>query len=43
MALIEHGATVDARNRLEDTPLMLAAANGNFSTCVLLLKHRADI
>jgi ankyrin repeat protein len=41
--LLDGGATVDARNDAEDTPLHLAAWNGNVATCRLLLERGADI
>lgn len=41
-ALLEHGATVDARDRNGGTALMFAAMNGDLGTVNLLLEHGAN-
>lgn len=43
IALIKFGAKVDVVNRLEDTPLMLAAARGHESTCSILLENKSKV
>ncbi|GFR26249.1 ankyrin repeat domain protein [Trichonephila clavata] len=41
--LIEHGATVDAKDRHNFTPLMYASAQGNSVMVELLLQKKADL
>ena len=41
--LLEHGATVDARDVHRQTPLLLAAQNNCFDVARLLLKHGAAV
>jgi ankyrin repeat protein len=41
--LIKFGAPVDSKNKLDDTPLMLAAANGHLTTCKLLVQNDANV
>ena len=40
--LLEHGAQVDARNKRGETPLMIAASNGDVKSIELLLKAGAN-
>jgi ankyrin repeat protein len=42
-ALLEGGAKVDSRNKWKQTPLMIAAANGNWKLGEDLIKARADV
>ena len=41
-ALCAHGAELDTRNNLQDTPLMDAAYNGHTKICEMLLALGAD-
>lgn len=43
LALLEHGAVVDARNFAQQTPLHLACLSQCAETVELLLKHNADV
>src|SRR5574338_251232 len=40
--LLDHGAAVNSRNRIGDTPLVTAAKNGNTALAMLLLQRGAD-
>ena len=42
-ALLDQGASPNARNRLGDTPLNSAAARGQLELVQLLLAHQADV
>jgi len=41
--LLDHGAKVDARDREERTPLMLACRSGHVEAATILLDHGADL
>jgi len=40
--LLEAGASVDIRNQIQSTPLLIAAQNGDSLSVKLLLQHRAN-
>lgn len=41
--LVDEGQPIDQRNHLGETPLMVAAAEGNFDTVVFLVESGADL
>ncbi len=41
--LIDNGAKIDMRNRMEETPLMYAAQKGHYNVAELLIQNGADI
>ena len=43
LVLVEEGAEVNARNALEETPLIWATRHRDISTVDLLIKHGADV